>query len=104
MIVLYDQDEVGGGVLYVGGWDAAEDISGLQAAGVSAQLHIFLDWITENIEIYHKLNCVIILPLFILQLFRFFVSRYQSRSVLHGNEPPMRKINRGIYLLSNQAI
>ena len=39
MIVSYDQDEVGGGVLYVGGWDAAEDISGLQAAGVSAQLH-----------------------------------------------------------------
>ena len=36
MIVWYDQDEVGGGVLYVGGWDAAEDISGLQAAGVSA--------------------------------------------------------------------
>ena len=43
MIVWYDQDEVGGGVLYVGGWDAAEDISGLQAAGVRAQLHIF--WI-----------------------------------------------------------
>ena len=37
MIVWYDQDEVGGGVLYVGGWDAAEDISGLQAAGVRAQ-------------------------------------------------------------------
>ena len=93
-------------MLYVGGWDAAEDISGLQAAGVRAQLHIFfLDWITENIELYHKLNCVIILPIFILQQFRFvFVSRYKSRSVLHGNEQSMSKINRSIYLLSNQAI
>ena len=72
---------------------------------LSAQLHIFLDWITENIELYHKLNCVIILPLFILQQFLFvFISRYKSRNVLHGNEPPMRKIIRGIYLLRNQAI
>ena len=34
-ILILTQDEVGGGVLYVGGWDAAEDIAGLQAAGVS---------------------------------------------------------------------
>ena len=31
---IISKDEVGGGVLYVGGWDAAEDIAGLQAAGV----------------------------------------------------------------------
>ena len=51
-------------MLYVGGWDAAEDISGLQAAGVSAQFLLdyewimgeecttahFVDWITENIK------------------------------------------------------
>ena len=62
-------------MLYVGGWDAAEDISGLQAAGVSGiecTIAHFLDWITENIELHHKLNCVIILPFFILQQFRFF--------------------------------
>ena len=40
-ILILTQDEVGGGVLYVGGWDAAEDISGLQAAGVS-QLQIII--------------------------------------------------------------
>ena len=45
------------------------------------------------------------LPLFILQQFRsVFVRRYKSRSVLHGNEQSMSKINRSIYLLSNQAI
>ena len=39
---MLKKDEVGGGVLYVGGWDAAEDISGLQAAGVSEyQILIF---------------------------------------------------------------
>ena len=105
MIVWYNQDEVGGGILYVGGWDAAEDISGLQAAGVSAQLHIFLDCITENIELYHKLNCVIILPLFILQQFRFvFVSKYKRRSVLHGNEPPMRKITKQFEIAQTNII
>ena len=43
------QDEVGGGVLYVGGWDAAEDIAGLQAAGVSQiQIIIFDKKVSQN--------------------------------------------------------
>ena len=38
---IISKDEVGGGVLYVGGWDAAEDIAGLQAAGVRRSLKYF---------------------------------------------------------------
>jgi len=37
------KDEVGGGVLYVGGWDAAEDFSGLQAAGVTTVVNCTTD-------------------------------------------------------------
>ena len=38
---IISKDEVGGGVLYVGGWDAAEDIAGLQAAGVRSLEYFF---------------------------------------------------------------